>query len=92
MYPSIDAGFASEKVAEMFLESAVVVDKGSIDKRELGLYLALNRIPAELPALGLEIFCQKSWHRKGKPLITGCAERRVRREIQTIGKPLGGTR
>ena len=65
--------FASEKVTEMFMESKVSVNKNSIDKQELGLYLALNRTPAELEALGLKRFCQTRLKRKGKPVITGCA-------------------
>ena len=73
LYPSIDVDFASEKVAEMFMESKVSVNKNSIDKQELGLYLALNRTPPELEALGLKRFCQTRLKRKGKPVITGCA-------------------
>ena len=48
---SIDIDFASEKKGEMFLSSEVEVDDGSIDKRECGVYLALQRSPAQLEAL-----------------------------------------
>ena len=45
LYPSIDIDFACEKVAEMFMTSDVEIDEDSVDKREVGLYLALNRTP-----------------------------------------------
>ena len=59
---------------ESKVESKVCVNKNSIDKQELGLYLGLNRTPAELEALGLRRFCQKRLKHKGKPVITGCAQ------------------
>ena len=37
LYPSLDIDFTSEKVAEMFVESAVSVNENSVDKKELGL-------------------------------------------------------
>ena len=45
LYPSIDIDFTCEKVAEMYMNSNVNVDEKSVDKEELGLYLALNRTP-----------------------------------------------
>ena len=57
LYPSIDIDFACEKVAEMYMSSNVEVDEDSVDKRELGLYLALNRPPTQLRA---QIYIQTS--------------------------------
>ena len=75
LYPSIDVNLAAEKVAEVFLESGVEVDESSIDKRELGLYLSLNRTPMQLEALGIHQYCPKRKHKRGRPPnITGCAQ------------------
>ena len=84
LYPSLDIDFTSEKVAEMFVESAVSVNENSVDKKELGLYLALNRTPGELQELGLQQYCQKRKFKKGKPVITGAA---VKEDLKDRYKP-----
>ena len=84
LYPSLDIDFTSEKVAEMFVESAVSVNENSVDKKELGLYLALNRTPEELQELGLQQYCQKRKLKKGKPVITGAA---VKEDLKDRYKP-----
>ena len=77
LYPSIDIDFACEKVAEMFMTSDVDIDEVSVDKRELGLYLALNRTPTQLQALGIQRYCPTRKSRRGRPPnITGSAPKR----------------
>ena len=62
----------SRVVADMFLSSNVSVP--SVNTKELGLYLALNRTPKELSDLGLLDFCPRRHSRKGpNPVMTGCA-------------------
>ena len=45
LYPSLDVAFVSRVVADMFLYSRVTVP--SLNTKELGLYLALNRSPGQ---------------------------------------------
>ena len=76
LYPSLDVPFVAEKVAEMFLDSNLTVP--SLDVKELGLYLALNRKPAELEAKDILQFCPRRKTTDGRvrgrpPVITGCA-------------------
>ena len=71
LYPSLDVPFVSRVVADMFLSSNVSVP--SVNTKELGLYLALNRTPKELRDLGLSDFCLRRRANKGpRPCMTGC--------------------
>ena len=80
LYPSLDIGFVSEKVGEMFLRSGIEVPE--IDAGELGLYLALNRTPDQLREKGLHEYCPRRRTDVGRPpKMTGCgmAEQREKR-------------
>ena len=72
LYPSLDVTFTSKIVGEMFYKSGVNI--ASVNHKELGLYLALNRTPAQLRGKGLLNFCPQRKYTKGnKPVMTGCA-------------------
>ena len=72
LYPSLDVAFVSKVVAEMFLSSQVTVP--SLNTKELGLYLALNRSPGQLRDLGLADYCPRRRSKYGRPpVMTGCA-------------------
>ena len=74
LYPSIDIDFTCEKVAEMYMSSNVNVDENSVDKKELGLYLALNRTPTQLQDLGIQKYCPTRRSKRGRPPnMTGSA-------------------
>ena len=74
LYPSIDVDFTCEKVAEMYLNSNVTLDENSVDKKELGLYLALNRTTTQLQNLGIQKYCPTRRNKRGRPPnITGSA-------------------
>ena len=62
LYPSLDVPYVSRVVADMFLSSNVSVP--SVNTKELGLYLALNRTPKELRDLGLADFCPRDGPRR----------------------------
>ena len=88
LYPSIDVDFTCEKVAEMYMSSSVEVDEDSVDKRELGLYLALNRPPTALRALGIQRYCPTRKSRRGRPPnITGSAPKREEDRFKAWNDP-----
>ena len=73
LYPSLDIGFAAEKVGEMFYQSGIEVE--DVNAKELGLYLALNRTQVQLRARGLADFCPVRRTNRGRPpTMTGCAQ------------------
>ena len=88
LYPSIDIDFTCEKVAETFMSSNVNVDEDSVNKRELGLYLALNRTPTQLLALGIQRYCPTRKNRRGRPPnITGSAPKPEKERFKPWNKP-----
>ena len=72
LYPSLDVAFVSRVVADMFLYSRVTVP--SLNTKELGLYLALNRSSRQLRDLGLANYSPRKRSKYGRPpVMTGCA-------------------
>ena len=71
----------------MLMSSNVELDEDSVNKRELGLYLELNRPPTQLRAFGIQRYCPTRKSRRGRPPnITG------RPSVRKTGSKLGTTR
>ena len=71
LYPSLDINHTAEIVAQTFYESNYEMEE--TDSKEIGLYIALNMTVDEIEEEKLTKYCPKRKHKKGKPVITGCA-------------------